>query len=59
MGALSTRGDDPKAASRPFDKDRDGFVIGEGAGFMIVESYNRLLIVAQLYMDKCWIWSQW
>lgn len=43
MGALSTRVDDPKAASRPFDRDRDGFVIGEGAGFMIVESLSSAL----------------
>ncbi|NKF50519.1 beta-ketoacyl-ACP synthase II [Shewanella sp. WXL01] len=39
--ALSTRNDDPKAASRPWDKDRDGFVIGDGAGMMIVEEYEH------------------
>ena len=38
MGALSTRNDDPTHASRPFDADRDGFVLGEGAGFVIMES---------------------
>jgi 3-oxoacyl-[acyl-carrier-protein] synthase II len=37
MKALSTRNDEPTRASRPFDKDRDGFVIGEGAGIMILE----------------------
>ena len=41
MKALSTRNDEPQKASRPFDKQRDGFVIGEGAGILVIESYEH------------------
>ncbi len=43
MKALSTRNDDPRKASRPFDKDRDGFVVGEGSGMMILETLEAAL----------------
>jgi len=43
LHALSTRNDDPKSASRPFDKDRDGFVLGEGSGCLILEDLDHAL----------------
>ncbi len=41
MKAMSTRNDDPEAASRPWDRDRDGFVLGDGAGILVIEEYEH------------------
>jgi 3-oxoacyl-[acyl-carrier-protein] synthase II len=43
LQALSTRNDDPATASRPFDKDREGFVLGEGSGTLILEEYEHAI----------------
>ena len=54
MKALSTRNDEPEKASRPFDRDRDGFIVGEGSGILIIELLEKALERgAHIYAEIC------
>ena len=54
MMALSIRNDNPKTASRPFDKNRDGFVMGEGGGAIILEEYQHIKQRGAKIVRNCW-----
>ncbi len=54
MKALSTRNDEPQAASRPFDIDRDGFIMSEGSGMLVLEDYDHAIARgAKIYAEVC------
>ncbi len=58
MKALSTRNDSPEEASRPFDKDRDGFVMADGGGILILESLEHAKKRgARIYAELSWFWN--
>lgn len=58
IGALSTKNGDPTKASRPFDKERDGFVMSEGAGILILENLENALKGGLLFMLKYLVMEQ-
>ncbi len=54
--ALSERNDDPKTASRPYDKDRDGFVMGEGCRYIVIETLDHALAAGRTYLLRTCRW---
>lgn len=56
--ALSTRNDNPQAASRPWDKDRDGFVLGDGAGMVVLEEYEHAKKRGAKSAEIIWLWYE-
>ena len=57
MKALSKNNENPQGASKPFDKDRDGFILSEGAGMLMLEDYDEAKNACEYHWRNYWLWN--